>query len=439
MTRFVKSALGRLGRAARRRPLRAALAGLVVLGTAAATGGYAYAVREWHRAQAAVRERHPGQAKSHLAVCLSVWPRDPAVHQLAARAARETGDFVTAEDHLNTCLKLERGASEATQIEFLLMRAQSGEVEEVAPLLFLFVDRGHPDAPLILETIALTYMHNLRYGPAYACLVRWVREVPDSARAYHYRGWVLERLNQPKQALDDYLHALDLEPGLVPVRLRVAEMYLEDKQPLDALPHLERLREQAPDRPEVLARLGQCRFLQGETVEARRLLEAAAEALPDDPQVLLYLARLDLQDRQPARAEARLRHLLDRDPADTEARYTLVSALKFQRRDQEAARELAEYDRHKALLERANKLLQDEARKPTRDPGPAYEVGALLLQIRQERQGLYWMDQALARDPDHQPTHRALAEYFESKGDKERAAFHRRRLRPASSAEGGGP
>ena len=82
-----------------------------------------------------------------------------------------------------------------------------------------------------------------------------------------------------------------------------------------------------------------------------------------------------------------------------------------------------------ALLERANKLLQDEARQPTRDPAPASEIGALLLQIHQERQGLYWMDQALVRDPDHQPTHKALAEYFEKKGDAERAALHRRRLK----------
>jgi predicted Zn-dependent protease len=340
-----------------------------------------------------------------------------------------TGDFVTAETHLNTCLKLQGGASEATQIEFLLMRAQTGEVEEVVPLLIAYVEQGHPDAALILETVALTYIHNLRFGPAHFYLVSWIQRIPDSARAYYYRGWVLERMNQPKQALEDYLAAVDLDPGLVPARLRVAEMYLEDKQPLDALPHLERLLHEAPDRPEVHARLGQCRFLQGQSAEARRLLEAAAEKIPDDLQVLLHLARLDLQDRQAARAEGRLRHLLDIDPGDPEAWYALVSALKLQRRDREAANALAEYEKHKALLERANKLLQEEARHPSRDPNPASEVGTLLLQIRQERQGLYWMDQALARDPDHQSTHRALAEYFERKGDRERAAAHRRRLR----------
>jgi Tfp pilus assembly protein PilF len=149
------------------------------------------------------------------------------------------------------------------------------------------------------------------------------------------------------------------------------------------------------------------------------------------------LARLDLQDRQPVGAEGRLRRLLDVDPADTEARYALVSALKLQRRHRDAAEELAGYERHKALLERANKLLQEEARHPSRDPNPASEVGALLLQIHQERQGLYWMDEALSRDPDHQATHRALAEYFETKGDAARAAAHRRRLKDSAGRKGG--
>ncbi|MBO0700592.1 MAG: hypothetical protein J2P46_19505, partial [Zavarzinella sp.] len=91
--------------------------------------------------------------------------------------------------------------------------------------------------------------------------------------------------------------------------------------------------------------------------------------------------------------------------------------------------------KHKALLARANKLLQEEARHPSRDPNPASEIGALLLQIRQVRQGLYWMDEALSRDPDHQPTHQFLAEYFEKKGDSERAALHRRHLKGISQTK----
>ena len=427
MFRSVRQFPGRLGRVARRRPRTTLLVVAVFLVTGV-SGFYGYAVWEWRAAVAAVRDGRPADARKKLAICLSVWPKDPNVHRLAARAARLTRDYPAAETHLNICLKLEHGASEDTQLEFLLMRAQTGEVEEVAPLLFGYVDRRHPDSAMILETIALVYMYHLRYGPAHFALKRWVEAYPDSARAYHYRGWVLERMNQPKLALDDYLRALELEPSLDRVRIRVAEMYLEDKDAQHAFPHLEQVLARDPDQAEALAALGQCRFLQGRHAEARQLLETAVVKLPNNSTVLLHLARLDIADHQPARAEVRLRRVLDNDPADTEARYVLVTALKFQNKDAEAAAELAEHDRHKALLERANQLLQEEARHPSRDPKVAFEIGSLLLQIRQEKQGLYWMDEALSWDPAHRPTHQALAEYFELKGDQERAAMHRRRL-----------
>ena len=70
---------------------------------------------------------------------------------------------------------------------------------------------------------------------------------------------------------------------------------------------------------------------------------------------------------------------------------------------------LEQYEKHKALLKRANKLLENEAKHPTNDPSPAAEAGAILLRIGQERLGLHWLDQALQRDPGHLPTHQALA------------------------------
>lgn len=424
---FVRSLPGRLARRIRRRP-RTTLVVLAILLLVGAGGFYGYAVREWRQALAAVREGRPADAQKKLALCLSVWPNDPDVHRLAARAARMTGDFPLAEEHLNTCLKLENGATEGTQLEFLLMRAQSGEVAEVEQLLLAFVDREHADAAMILETLALTHMHTLRFGPAHFCLKRWIEVAPESARAHHYRGWVLERMDQPQRAMDDYLRALEIDPALDRVRLRVGEMYLEDKEPLRALPHLELLLERDPNRPEAQARMGQCKFLQGQHGEARRLLEMAVKEMPNDAPVLLYLARLDIADQEPSRAESRLRQALTLDSTNTEARFALVTALRMQRREEDAVAELAEYQRQKQFLERANTLLQAEAKNPSTNPQHAFEIGSLLLRIRHDKQGMHWMDEALSRDQNHRPTHEALADYFERNGNHDRAAYHRRRL-----------
>src|SRR5207249_11729617 len=135
------------------------------------------------------------------------------------------------------------------------------------------------------------------------------------------------------------------DPDLLPVRLRVAEMLMEDKQTPDAIPHLERLYQQAPDHPAVKARLGMCRFLQGRADEARRLMEAALPYMPNDPSLLGYLARADLQEGRGVQAEQRLRTVLAADPSDTEARYLLVTALQVQGRTEAAAAALIAYER----------------------------------------------------------------------------------------------
>jgi len=315
------------------------------------------------------------------------------------------------------------------QLEFLLCRVQSGELDEVAPALIDLVESGHADAPTILETLARAYMQRLRYRPAYASLSRWLELRPDAAKAYQWRGWVLERLNQAKAAAEDYHRALELDPDLLLVRLRVAEMLLEDKRAPEAIPHLERLYRQAPDHPHVQARLGICRFFENRTDEARQLMEAAVVHLPKDPSLLIHLARLDLQERRADDAEKRLRTVLRADPSDTEALYTLTSVLQFQGRSAEAAAALKQYQNYKERVDRANQLLREVADSASATAADYSEVGQLFLDIGNERLGVYWLEKALERDPGHQPTHRALAEHFDSKGVQERAAAHRRWLR----------
>jgi tetratricopeptide (TPR) repeat protein len=409
---------------------------LALVGTCA--GLYGWALWQWRQARRDLQARRVEDAQRRLSYCLLVWPRSVPVHILAARAARSRGDFETAEAHLNHCLKLQKDANDDVQLEFLLMRVQRGEVDEVAPLLLLAVERGHPQSTLILETLARAYMHTLRYGPAAGCLARWIELDPDNAEPHHWRGWVRQRVNHYSGAVADYERALELDPDLVEVRLRLAEMFLLRANVPQALPHLERLHRQYPDRADVMARLGECRYHQGEKAEARQLLVAARQELPNDSLLLICLAKMDLDENRPERAEQLLRRVLKEDPTDTEARFSLIKALRLQGRKKEADDAQAHYDRDVVMLRRANKLLQAEADRPSNDPNALYGIGVAFLASSQERLGLYWLDQALQLDPRHEPTRRALVEHFEKKGDHKAAAEHRRWL-PAGRATGATP
>jgi tetratricopeptide (TPR) repeat protein len=395
-------------------------------------GGYLYVMHHWHAAQAAVKEYRLEDAGKSLRVCLFVWPRSIPVHVLAARAARLDGKFDEADKHLKECLRLANGSTPEVQVEYLLMRVQRGEEDEVAGELIGYVQSDtYSDSALIMETLALAYMRNLRYGAAFTCLSRWMQIEPNAAEPCRRRGWVLEHLNDWGGAMKDYECALDLDPGLVDVRLRLAELQLIHANLEDAIPHLERLAREHPDRADVKARLGQLRFLQGRMEEARPLLEAAVKEMPDDAPVLIHLAKLEMDANHPEKAEPWLRHALEVDSTDTEVEFNLVACLQQAGRESEARVLQEKREKDAARQQKVNRLIQKEAENPRGDPEALYEIGALFLETGDARVGLYWLHRALQRSPEHQATHKLLAEFYEKKGEKEKAAEHRRHLQPA--------
>src|SRR5262249_19206799 len=193
------------------------------------------------------------------------------------------------------------------------------------------IENKHPDTPLILETLARAHMYHLRYGPAIFFLDLWIQEEPEKSKPYQWRAWVLERVRSYDGAMRDYNRSLELDPHSYEVRLRLAEIYMDRSNPPAAIPHLEMLMKEFPDRPHVLARLGQCRFQQGEEKEARRLLYKASETLDNDPALFLTLGKLELEDN-PVEAETWLRRLLKIDPFDPEGQFALFTSLQKQGR-----------------------------------------------------------------------------------------------------------
>ncbi len=403
----------RAARGVARRP-RFALLALVAL-AAVPSGAAVYVRREAAAARADIDENRPADARRRLDRCLRVWPWGADLHRLAGRAARADGDLPAAEAHLSRALQLAGGATESVQVEFLLLRAQGGELDTVAPVLLQTVEDGHEDGPLILETLARAYMVQLRYRPAYVCLKRWIELRPDVPRAYQWRAWVTERLDNHKLAAADYARAIAIDPDLVFSRLRLAELHLEDRAVADAVPHLERLYATSAANPMVRSRLGMCRFLEGNAREARQLMEGAVGELPDDPQLLLYLGRLEIQEGRYAEAEKWLRRILVSDPTDNEARYALVNVYQLQGRTADAATALKEYEGAKTRLLRVNALLKDVVDRPTATADEFAEVGEFLLVLGRTEVARYWLERALQRDPAHARAKAALERAAEQK------------------------
>ncbi len=412
----------------RRRPVASAVVLLLALGVLAVGGAQVWALHAYQEAGRALDDDRLDDASGQIGFCLAVWPWSADAHFRAARIDRLNGAFPEAEQQLDECRRLQ-GQTARTQLEVLMLRAERGEVDKVGDDLLYAASQDKANERDILEALARGNMRLMRYVPARELLDNCLNRYPDDVHALDWRGWVLERLGQQEKAAADYKRALELSPGRVEVRMRLAELYLDHSDPVQAEPHLLKLAKIDPNRPEVLLGMARCRFLQGRLDEARGLLDRVLAVKPEEPTALLYRGKLEMQTDppRPEAAEAYFRRALKVDPNDVETHNALYDSLRAQPgRAAEAEAELKRYNELVAVARRIQTLLTDEVEQASTNPAPAYELGKLNLELGNDDVALYWLNKvALVRDPNHKPTHALLADYYEKKGDKKEAEMQR--------------
>lgn len=386
----------------------------------------------WHHelvlAGEAIRQQHWDQARMHVGRCMTLWPWSPEAHLIAARLERLTGRLGEAEAHLHECQRLQHGANEAVQLEWLLVRAQGGELDQVAPGLLHLVRQGNAEAPAILEALSLAYLQAKRFARAEDCLDRWLEREPENSRALAWRGRARAVLGNVEGAEQDLGRCLDLDPERDEARLGLAELLLRQGNAPAARPHLERLARSRPEDPQVPLALARCRLLEGKLEQARSLLDDVLRSRPDNPQALTVRGQVELQAGRPAQAEPWLRRAIEAEPSNPEAFYHLYLSQKGQGHDKEAAQTLTEHDRLKRDMARVSFLLRVQLDRKAGDADTPAEVGRLYLRHGNVRQGLHWLLLAVQRDPRHRTANESLAEYYEQAGQAELANRYRQAL-----------
>jgi tetratricopeptide (TPR) repeat protein len=389
------------------------------------TGGrYLWARREWAAAQEELDKYAFDRALPHLQRCLEIWPDSLPTHLLAARTARRAGRLQEAQDQLKECQRLAPGSPDVA-LEEQLFRCQSGHMTADVETRFReAAQEGQANADLILEALALAYLDSYRLGAAQQCLNELLSREPDHVRAYVWRGYVRIGMGRYEEAEADFRKALELDPHCDEARLRLGEGLLTGKRPAEALSHFRYLHDQGKDSLDVLMGLARCERQLGQTAEARRLLQQADAQYPKSPAVLRELGEVALSANQPAEAERWLRRALDADPHDPKACYSLAQALRQLDRPKEADEYLSKSEQ----IDRDNQKLKEIVAKLGRRPGDTdlyCQAGLICLRNGQEQEGLRWLRGALQVDPRYGPAHRALADYYQSKGDHELARQHR--------------
>jgi Tfp pilus assembly protein PilF len=243
------------------------------------------------------------------------------------------------------------------------------------------------------------------------------------------RGWIREGEAEPENATQDLRRALDLDPERDDARLSLARILIRDNC-AEALTQFEQLAVRQPDNPDVRRGLAQAYYGVGESAKARPIFEALVANDPHDSKALTGLGVLTVADGDTAAGEALLRRAVAADPGNPDAQYQLFRCLAEQPdRQAEAAAQAEVHKRVQADRERLAQIAIAEMSRKPYDPDLHCELGVIYLRNGKADVGVRWLYSALKLDPNHQPSHRALADYYESIGDTEKARQHRQRLR----------
>jgi tetratricopeptide (TPR) repeat protein len=392
----------------------------------------------WHhyrQANQLVARQHFAEAYPHYAQALKIWRWSADTQLLAGRTARRAGLYPEAEMHLAECERLQGGSSVPLALEYLLLRAQTGDILEVEETLWKYVDKNKPETPLILEALARGYVRMLRLGTAMRCLQMLLERQPDHIEALLKRGWIMQGREEQMEAVKDFRRALELDPRRDDARLSLAQTLLSNR-PEEARSLFEEVLSRQPESQEALLGLAEAHRAVGEPEKARAILETILAKDPNNSIALTEMGSLALPSGNSKEAEELFRRAVAANPGNLKAHYQLYLVLAQQPgREKEAS---AQREIHKRVEQDQQRLAHMASTDMTRhpdDPDLHYEMGMLYLRNGKPEIGIRWLYSALKLDPTHQPSHQALYDYYKQKGDLEKAEQHQLQLHPTSAKQ----
>jgi tetratricopeptide (TPR) repeat protein len=378
----------------------------------------------WQQAQQAAADYDFALAREHLGQCLETWPFSASVHFLMARTCRRADDTTGWRAHLERA-RLLHWSPQQLELEERLQEAQFGDVWVVEGWLLNDLSASPPEDILIREALIKGYLENDRPHDALNMADTWLEQHPDDweARLYHGRAYQWGAIFD--RAIADYEKVLAVKPDQPEAHLWIADAILSTQQYEQAMEHYRVYLRGHPDNIDALTGLARCQYQLGQSNAAQATLDELLRHDPKHVGSLLLRAKL-VQAESPEKALVWLRQAHDLAPDHTEVLHNLILALRQLDRKEEADK----YDRRlKDRKEKLNKLkqLKVDMLNDANDVSLRYRAAVLALEVGQDEEAAHLFQTVLWIDPEHRPTLRAMADYFQKHGDARRAAYARAR------------
>jgi tetratricopeptide (TPR) repeat protein len=413
-------------RAIARRPVRSlAIILLVALFCFGSAIGVMH-VRAWYHFRAgrdAVQHYHAFDGLEHLQVCLSVWPNDPDSLTLMARSLRRLELFDQAEECLERARGM-RGKSADPILERMLLRLARGETDQLEKLCQSRVEQNDPDSGLILEALIHGAIRTYQIRKAGFYIQRWLDLEPDNPQPTFLRGFIFEYMSLRQEAASMFRRVLELDPEHDEARLHLSTQLLDLLRGGEAIPHLEYLQARRPENLRVPILIAQCKDQIGQHAEAEAILDEVLVHSPDFAPALSERSKMALRDGHTQQAEAWLRRASRVESGDYTIHYMLYQCLVQNGKAQEAEEIQKRLKQIEDDITHLRDIISYKMQESPRDVALHYEAGMVAMRSGSFKEALRWFKSALKIEPNHAPTLRALADFYQRIGQLGEAERH---------------
>jgi Tfp pilus assembly protein PilF len=386
----------------------------------------------WEQAQDFLARGELEQARDCLIRCLESWPANAEVRFLLGRTYRRLENVAGWRTHLHAAQALQ-WSPEEIELERRLMRMQSGDSWGVEDALISDLEANSAEAPLILEAMVKGYLSLFSFNDVTYWAGFWMDRYPRDWRPFLYRARARELSRSNTLALEDYRRALERKPDLKEAQLGLGTTLMMDGQFKEALAQFQAYLLDNSEDPTALLGAANCQYNLADVSSARTTLNKLFAVRKEDAGGFLVKARVELACDAPAEALIWLKQAEALAPYETDVLHMLALTLRHLEKQDEAEKYERKYKEVYHQYERLDALTKQIIKQPE-NVSLRYEAGTLLLQLGRDEQAGGWFRSLLRIDPKHQPTHAALATYFEKRGDLQRAEYHRQRAKGTSEA-----
>jgi Tfp pilus assembly protein PilF len=416
-------------RPTRRTTLRLAVLAILCAGAAGVVSVAGAWVREYRWARS-VRQSFTARKFEQSRALLRSWlvarPLSGEAHYYEAWLALKDDRPSDAFNAIQQAKKLGFD-EELLQCLTAILQSRVGRFSEAEPILQQAFDRGSEPRPEVARELARIYLQTFRLNQAAKAIERWKALAPTDPRPHMWSNEIASRSNtEPEILIGNYRAALELDPSLDKARLGLAEQLTRARRFAEAESAYRFYLERKPNDAGALVALGRNTFQAGDLESARRQFEAALALDPRQADALKELAHSDLGLGLKAKACERYRLLTEISPYDYEIRYAYSQALRLlgdnaraKEHSDRAARLRVEHQRISALQKN---LLTNPDNSAAR-----FEVAKWMLENGHDQEGLNWTKEILRAEPNHNPTHRLLVEYYQKHGEHGLANYYRSR------------